>query len=439
MAIVVVIIFMVSSILLKWAPPEEDEGPGPDDGNDLKKNLHFDGGVANLTVWAQEHMGYRIPGSEASARLRNYLSATLVGYGWNVTLQPFHSPELNLTLTNLIAKRGPDNGTGNASTPLYMLGAHYDTRPYNDREEQNVEDRVPIPGANDGASGVSALLELARATQNVRFENEVWLAFFDGEDHGPLDDKMFLGSRNFSRELDQTTVDRTRAFVLLDMIGDVNLTIPREVYSDPELLDEVFSIAEALEESAFLNETGYRVVDDHVQVAARGIPAIDLIDFDYGSKGPGGKYWHTLADNRTKVSGESLASVGRVVEAWLKLKATNTTRLEDLPEVVPPPSQDITVIAGDITGDEKLYGPGLYVVKDILVQGNVTLHFVNATVALEGTLTLGPEAKLILEDSIMAATDNDLGLIPAERVQLAPGALVEWDPADSEWWGPDLN
>ena len=438
MAVVLVVLLVASATLMARLPSASDSDPEPLPLPSVLPKSHFNGNVANLTVWAQEHMGPRLPGSENAIRCRAYLATTLAAQGWNVTHQSFPSPELNGTvLTNLIAKRGADDGDGGPGAdngPIHMVGAHYDTRPYNDREPGNLSTWQPIPGANDGGSGVAVLLELARVLQPATFTSEVWLVFFDGEDHGPYSDKMFLGSKYFSDHLEQDIVDRTEAFVLLDMVGDRDLNIPREGNSDPDLLDELFGIAEALNETAFQNRAGRAVTDDHVYVARRGIPAIDLIDFDYGGPGPGGPYWHTLNDTRDKVSAGSLESVGRVVETWVRLKATDPHGEGTVDgEVWDSPSPEV----GPLTVDQdRTLGPGLLVLVDLTLAPAVNLTVTNATVALLGNLTLGDGCRLDLVDSILAAADLPDGLLTASRFQPGDGAEVE--TTRSEWWGPAL-
>ena len=449
LAVGVVVLLVVSASLMAWLPEASIEDPElPSLPEDLPAS-HFDGNVANLTVWAQEHMGPRLPGSENASRLRAYLAATLDRYGWNVTEQAFASPELDgTTVTNLIARRGPDeDGGGRApgpgSGPLYMVGAHYDTRPFNDGETDNVSSWQPIPGANDGGSGVAVLLELARVLQPATLTSEVWLVLFDGEDHGPGSSKMFLGSKYFSERehLEESIVQRTEAFVLLDMVGDADLGIPREGNSDGLLLDELYTIAAALNESAFENRNGRAVTDDHVYVGHTGIPVADLIDFDYGGPGPGGPLWHTLNDTRDKVAAGSLASVGRVVETWLRLKATDPYGggtggaggdggAEGAWDSPPPLAGTLQVTK------DALLGPGLFVLKDLNLSASVKLEVANGTVALAGNLTLGEGARLVLVDSILASSTAPDGRVPASNFHLSEGAGVNL--TRSEWWGPPV-
>ena len=163
----------------------------------------------------------------------------------------------------------------------------------------------PVPGANDGASGVAVLLELARALDKTKLENEVWLVFFDAEDNGRLDGWQFIaGSSYFAQQL----TEKPAAVIIADMIGDADQQIYKEQNSTPWLVEQVWGIAKELGyEGYFLPTAKYSMLDDHTPFLRKGIPAVDLIDFDY-------PYWHTTEDTADKVSAASLARVGRVLE-----------------------------------------------------------------------------------------------------------------------------
>ncbi|MFL7795247.1 MAG: M28 family peptidase, partial [Anaerolineae bacterium] len=189
--------------------------------------------------------------------------------------------------------------------PVIIIGAHYDTRRSADMEDAS----VPVMGANDGASGVAVLLELARTLDRNKLENEIWLTFFDAEDNGRLDDwEWCVGSRYMAQNLAITP----ESVVVVDMIGDADQNIYYERNSDSVLQVRLWDIAAALGYSdTFIDEYGYAIYDDHRPFIDRGIPAVDIIDFDY-------PYWHTTQDTPDKVSAESLERVGRVLEVWLE-------------------------------------------------------------------------------------------------------------------------
>ncbi|MCJ7749934.1 MAG: M28 family peptidase, partial [Armatimonadetes bacterium] len=168
----------------------------------------------------------------------------------------------------------------------------------------------PILGANDGASGVAVLLEIARVLKAHPPSQRVTIVLFDGEDYGPTAKDMFLGSKHFARTFAGPKVEWA---VLLDMVGDRDLKIRPERFSvqgAPAVVDRIWSAAEKIGATAFVRNPGPAILDDHVFLLDRGIPCIDVIDFDY-------PHWHTLADTPDKCAPDSLAQVGRVILAAL--------------------------------------------------------------------------------------------------------------------------
>jgi glutaminyl-peptide cyclotransferase len=206
---------------------------------------------------------------------------------------------VTLHLTNILGIINP------AAKKKIMLFTHWDTRPTADNDLEHPA--WPIIGADDGASGTAVLLELARILHEKRPNVCVELLFVDGEDWGPKDDKMYLGARHFAADPGPYRPDFA---ILLDMIGQKNLTIHRELTSQglhPELNDMVWDAAAALGYSAeFANDVRWQITDDHDAFNDAGIPAIDLIDFDY-------PYWHTMQDTADKCSPQSLKIVGDVM------------------------------------------------------------------------------------------------------------------------------
>lgn len=247
---------------------------------------------------AQLAMGPRTPGSKAHAQVIEYISRELEKSGWDVEIQ--ESESMGHIIKNIVAKRG---STG----PWVIFGAHYDSRLYADQDENGSHQLKPVPGANDGASGVAVLLEMARVMPDDP-DQQVWLVFFDAEDQGRLSGwDWILGSRCF---VDSLTA-KPDAVVVIDMIGDSDLNIYREKSSDPGITDSIWQTAESLGYAdQFVDEEKYSILDDHLPFLEAGISAIDIIDFDY-------PYWHTLEDTRDKLSSESLAIVGNTLLTWL--------------------------------------------------------------------------------------------------------------------------
>ncbi len=258
----------------------------------------FDGQQAYQYVLAQCDLGPRPTGSEAGWATGDYIIAEAEKQGWSVETQGFIFQEVKGR--NVIARWG----TG----PIIILGAHYDTRPYADHNPEGEQDQ-PILGANDGASGVAVLLELARSLDRDKLENEIWLVFFDAEDRGKLDGWPFsVGSEYMAANLSASP----EYVIVVDMIGDAGQDIYWERNSDEPLMDQVWSIASQLGyEAQFIPEYKWSLMDDHIPFLKRGIRAVDIIDFDY-------PYWHTTQDTADKVSPESLERVGRVLEKLLE-------------------------------------------------------------------------------------------------------------------------
>lgn len=257
----------------------------------------FSGDLAYEHVLAQTAMGPRTPGSDAHQQAIEYIQAELTEYGWVVETQT--ATMMGHPLVNIIARRGK----GDARV---ILGAHYDSRFIADQDPNPDRRSEPVLGANDGASGVAVLLELARVLPHS-LPGTVWLVYFDAEDQGRIEGwDWILGSRAFAESL---TSDPD-AVVIVDMIGDADLNIYQERNSDPDLTQEIWSIARQLGYEQFIPEPKYSILDDHTPFLERGITAIDIIDFDY-------PHWHTTNDTADKVSPQSLEAVGRTLQRWL--------------------------------------------------------------------------------------------------------------------------
>ncbi len=242
---------------------------------------------------AQCDLGPRPTGSEAGWATGDYIIAELKEQGWSVETQEFTFK--GVRGRNILARQGKG--------PAVILGAHYDTRPYADHDP--VDKDQSILGANDGASGVAVLLELARTLDKGKLRNEVTLAFFDAEDRGRLDGWPFsVGAQYMAYNLDF----EPEYVIVLDMIGDAQQDIYWEKSSDRSLMERIWSIAAELGyEDQFIPQYKWAITDDHTPFLKRGLRAVDIIDFDY-------PHWHTAQDTPDKVSPESLERVGRVLE-----------------------------------------------------------------------------------------------------------------------------
>lgn len=268
----------------------------------------FDSTRAFKYLKEQCDLGPRNPGSEGHKRAIEYFRKHFAGLGFPPVSQGFVHRDLgdgrSVPLTNLIVTvKGTD-----PKKPGIILCAHWDTRPRADMEGNLVLRDRPIIGANDGASGVAVLMELANLFRARPPARTVHLVLFDGEDYGKSGslDEYFLGARHFAENL---PLPRPAYAILLDMVGDKDLSIPMERNSleqAPDLMRKVWDRARSLNLDAFKHVPGPVVWDDHMPLLAKGLPAIDIIDFDYPP-------WHTLGDTPDKCSAHSLGVVGRLV------------------------------------------------------------------------------------------------------------------------------
>ncbi len=260
-------------------------------------SVSFDSSRAYADVQAQVAFGPRMPGSAGHVQVREWMRTELKSAGWQV--QVHESERMGHPINNIIAKR-------NAEPPQIILGAHYDTRMFADNDPDLAKRTEPVPGANDGASGVAVLLELARSLPEDT--TPVWLVFFDTEDNGRIEGwDWILGSRAFTEEIPINP----RAAVIVDMIGDADLNIYLEKNSNISIRTEIWNTAASLGYGdVFINEEKYSMLDDHTPFLEKNIPAVDIIDFDY-------PYWHTTQDTPDKVSAESLQAVGDTLLHWI--------------------------------------------------------------------------------------------------------------------------
>ncbi|MHA1965061.1 MAG: M28 family peptidase [Candidatus Thorarchaeota archaeon] len=264
--------------------------------------------------------GPRPPGSDNLSLCRAMIAETFESFGWNVTFQNFTYN--NTACVNIIVKWGSEN-----NSPL-ILGAHYDTRP-------------PGPsgpgsgvGANDGASGVAVLLELADILPNET-RSSVEMVLFDAEDSGGIPGWDWIqGSTFYVSQLSTERRNSIHAMVLLDMVGDINLELAREITSIDSLQDSIWSVAYELGyNDTFIDADSVSITDDHTPFLDAGIPAVDIIQYPFPS------YWHTLEDTPDKCSAESLEIVGEVLEVFV---------VEEVYNMEFPPNPPILLFIGVI-------------------------------------------------------------------------------------------
>lgn len=272
-------------------------------------NKSFRGQQAFTHVERIVKMGPRVPGTEGSTIAQDYIMAELTGMGVKAERQPFlaDTPAGPVSMANVIGKIGKYEEIDKDSK-IIVVGTHYDTK--------IIEGIPDFAGANDGTSGVGVLLELANVLSSLSLNNGVWLVFFDGEESyeekHPAD--WFYGSRHFvSRFTEEGLAHTIKYMVLLDMVGDKDLNINKDINSSVELTQKVSVIARKLGYPEHFSGFPIGIRDDHIPFIDAGIPAIDIIDFTYGGSSSPGYYWHTGQDTIDKVSPDSLKIVGDVV------------------------------------------------------------------------------------------------------------------------------
>ena len=271
----------------------------------------FDPARAYGYLLRQTQFGPRDPGSTGHERCLKYLREELGKYADVVLPQTFSYPVpkwKRVQLTNLFASFNI------RATNRLFISAHWDTRPWADQDPDKKNRSKPLIGANDGASGVAIILELARQLKQFMPTVGVDLVLFDGEDLGTsgFGDSFSIGAQHFAKN--RPPGFNPRFGINIDMVGDRNLEIEREQNSErlaPEIQNLIFSTARRLMLPGFIDSPGLEITDDHLPLNAVGIPTVGLIDFTYpdGSN----KYWHTMADTPDKCSAESLGTVGTLL------------------------------------------------------------------------------------------------------------------------------
>ena len=293
--VVVLVLLATSQIIASLAP----HALGHDAGT-----FHFSGKRAMDLILRQVEFGPRSPENvEAKENTLQLIYESLKPYTDSIIVLPFQYR--GYKGNNVVAKF---SGSTTVPRATLMLGTHWDTRAIADKDPNYLKRDSPILGANDGASGVAVLLELARSLSNNLHEINVDLIFFDLEDLGGIDGLPFsIGARNFVAE---NTGYRPTAGVIVDMVCDKNLRIPKEINSlnaAPEIINKIWQSAERQHAEVFKKEIGAAIIDDHIPFLASGIPVVNLIHYPFPSS------WHTSKDTIKRCSARSLEQVGRVL------------------------------------------------------------------------------------------------------------------------------
>ena len=273
-------------------------------------------------VEAQVAFGPRVPGTSAHEACGDYLAGKLTSFGAVVTeqrAQVTHYDGKHLPIRNIIGSYAPEK------EKRVLLFAHWDSRPFADEESDPMRQQQPIAGADDGASGVGVLLEIARQLQQQPLEVGVDIIFFDLEDWGQpsfgqqqvTGDWWCMGSRDWA---EQPHVEDYRAEygILLDMVGSAGASFLKEGYSlqyAPSMVERVWSTAHKMGYGNFfpLQQGGY-ITDDHVPVnEMKRAPSINIINLKRDTRTGFGPHWHTLNDDMRNIDRNTLKAVGQTV------------------------------------------------------------------------------------------------------------------------------
>ena len=276
----------------------------------------FDFNKAFTYLEKQCEFGPRNPGSVGHSDFSYYLKDFLSDLSGKLTVQEFVYTE---PITN-IERDGKNFIIQFNQEAKYrlLIGAHWDTRSVSDQDESIDNQSLPVLGANDGASGTAVLMELCNIVSANNPEIGIDVVFFDAEDGGVpgQPDTFALGAKFFAENLPITKPDFA---IIVDMVGDKNLTIPIERISysiAPKKVKEIWDLAEDLSLPAFKKTIQNEIYDDHVPLwEIAEIPAIDIIDFQYPNMFY--NYWHTQLDTPENCSAQSLGQVGKLLVSYI--------------------------------------------------------------------------------------------------------------------------
>ncbi|WP_300920808.1 M28 family peptidase [uncultured Muribaculum sp.] len=283
--------------------------------------VNFNADSAYKYVKTQVDFGPRVPGSTGHAACADYLINSLSRYGADTVIVQRAALKNyldgDMPIINIMGRYGVDK------PERVLLVAHWDTRPWAD-SDPNIENRArAVPGANDGASGVGVLLEIARQMSAKRPDVGVDILFVDGEDSGRSDgwgaseETWCIGTQYWIKNMPYTQSTLPRYGILLDMVGGIDATFPREYVSDyyaRAINDKVWSMASASGYGkVFSNDQRGGLIDDHTFINRAGIPCIDIIECGHPETGTFSPVWHTVNDDMEHIGKSTLKAVGQTV------------------------------------------------------------------------------------------------------------------------------
>lgn len=287
----------------------------------------FDADSAYRNVTMQLSYGARVPNSEAHTQCMVWLAKELRRYHFDVRFERGVLPNYmgqNQTLINIVATYG-----GSDTVSSVLLAAHYDTRPWTDAETEYEDRFYPVPGANDGASGVGVLLEVARQIDRYAQEGKrgvpVTIVLLDCEDGGTpsfytdiqREDTWCLGAQWWAAN----NTKPIQYGIVLDMVGAADAQFPREYFSSQyaeNYQEMIWRKANALGYGRlFVNDYSMPITDDHYYINLSGIPCVDIIHYDAHTQTGFADWWHTREDDLQHIDPSTLKAVGEVVLSCL--------------------------------------------------------------------------------------------------------------------------
>lgn len=298
-----------------------DTAAAADDSGATSISVAFDADSAMSYVRRQVEFGPRVPGSAGHKACGDWLVSELRRHGADTVIEQeavvtAHNGD-RLPIRNIMARYNP------SSRRRVLLLAHWDTRPWADEDPDPANRAKPLPGANDGASGVGALLEIARQLKSKSAPVGVDILFVDAEDYGQSGGSgdtaatWCLGTQYWTANMPYSPNELPLYAVCLDMVGGVNAVFHREFFSNMKarsVVDKIWATAaRAGYGDRFVNDIGGSIVDDHIFINEAGIPAVDIIECVNRETRSFPPTWHTMADDVDHIDPASLKAAGQTV------------------------------------------------------------------------------------------------------------------------------
>lgn len=319
MKIIHIITFSLCWLMIACSAKTESKPVVENEPTQATSCVEFNADSAYSNVKTQVDFGPRVPGTKGHARCADFLIKKLKCYGVDSIV------EQKTTVTAFNGDKLPINNImgmiNKSASKRVLLLAHWDTRPWADEEKDEANRNTPIPGANDGASGVGVLLEIARCLSVEKPTIGVDILFVDAEDYGDTkgnsENSWCLGTQYWIRNLPYSPENIPQYGLLLDMVGGRNAKFHREYVSQQlatRIVNKVWAMARTLGyDDIFVDEIGGSVIDDHFYVNQVGIPCIDIIESLNPSTFSFNPTWHTLNDNMSNIDRRSLKAAGQTV------------------------------------------------------------------------------------------------------------------------------